>query len=743
MPEDAITFDLQREEIDSTRFNSLVCTARIVADWVMEPEIPKPASDEFLQWPTRRVFVNDKVQVRVQIDGHVLPSTASVDILVRAGSDAVLTITTGPAGAAGVVHRDLKAAAKPFAELSETDTEKEILIETDAAGHRTLLVTTVEMPEVPKPGDDIHDNVLCDGLVRIWDKSVFYEAWIPMIEVVRWWAFPLANLDMVRAPLATFEPLIDGEEFFAKVAATLNSATAGHSVFLASWSFKALTCLTGGATAPDVAAAAPTAAAVLDSTIAGAIRTAATAGAKVYILLDAINAGWAEQLFELIEAIFPAAAAANIFVRSSAHPYTFTMGIGKFKQTRQAGSYHEKYVCLTGNGAWKALIGGIDCEPDRLSPVKHGWRTNYLSYQAMESKCITPGAPEEWWRNPALLFDWELSLWHDMAVRVEGKDGVQFLADDFVRRWNAGTLGIRPSGTLPAIPYTAPPLANTKVQMVKTDLVVAAPSVGRSVSAGTYLGTRSAWETAVREARHYIYIENQYLRDPALRDLICARLNANPILQVIIIIPFRSEEAKKGGAAPPVTVNYSYYFYYKYFKGTNADRKALEKELDNRLSVQHGNYLQHEFVMKLRSTDKNRVGVFTLAKALGPVAEEIYPHSKMVIVDDTWAYIGSSNANGRSLSRDAESGYVIHDRSVVTAFRKRLWKEHLNVDLSTRDIRTFLTTWKSLAVPEKPTPMMCTAAELASVQVVTLGEPATGQKYDGPFSWSEDPDLVP
>ncbi len=736
--DDNVKFDLQREEADSARFNTLVCTGRIVADWVMEPEVPKPASDEFLQWPTRRAFVNDKVQIRIQIEGHVLPTTAAVDIIVRVDANPVLTITTAPAVAAGEVHRDLKASGRPVGELSETDTEKEILLETDAGARRSLLVTTIEMPEIPKPGADTHDLVLGHVLVRVSDKGVLYEALSSIIEVVRWWAVPDTNLGMLRAPASAVEPLIDGENFFAQVASTLAAATVGHSVYLASWSFKSLTCLTGGAAAPDTAAAALDATSGLSSTMAGGIRTAAAAGAKVYILLDYFNAGWASAIFELIHALFPAPVAANVFVRTSAHPYKFAVGLGPFTvATKQAGSYHEKYVCLTGNGAWKAMIGGIDCEPDRLSPVRHGWRTKYLSYRLMATKHLGLSAPDA-----EFLFPDELGLWHDMAVRVEGKDAVQFLADDFVRRWNDGASGKRPSAALPAVPYSAPPLTGTTVQMVKTDQVTAAPAVGRSVSAGTYLGTRSAWVTAIREARHYISMENQYLRDPALRDLICAKMLENPILQVIIIIPFRSEEAKKAVVAPTEkSVDFSLFAGWRYVWGNAAERAKVEEDLNYRLSVLHGNYLQHEFVTKLRDTDKNRVGIFTLAKALGVVPEEIYPHSKMMIVDDTWAYIGSANANGRSLSRDAESGYVVHDRAIVTAFRRSLWKEHLNTDLPTRDIRTFLITWKALAVPEKPSPDKCTAAELASVQVVTLGEPAKGQKYNGAYSWSEEADL--
>jgi phosphatidylserine/phosphatidylglycerophosphate/cardiolipin synthase-like enzyme len=736
-----VTFALQREDADSSHFNTLYCRGKIVADWVMEPEVPDPNTNEFLQYPTRRVFVNDKVQIRIQIEGHVLPLTTFVRIDVRNGASTAMAITTDVPASAYEIQRALATSAGAAA-MTEDATADQIYLETDPAGKRSFLVTTIEVPEWPSPGADTHDLLTYDAVVRVCDKAVQYEAMAPPLEVVRWWAMPSQNLGIVRAPCPTVAPLIDGEDFFAELAATLSGASAGQSIFLASWSFRSLSFLTGGAGGPDAAAAAaldPDT--VLAPTMAGAIRTAAQNGANVYILLDFFNAGWASWLFGKIQATY-GSAAANVFVRISAHPHTFSVGIGPFSVTKQAGSYHEKYVCLTGNGAWKTLIGGIDCEPDRLNPIKHGWKTNYLPYRTIAEVqlAIAPGKHplESGW-----FFPDEFSLWHDVGVRMEGQDAVQFLADDFVRRWNGGTQGGNHSPDLPAVAFTAPPVAVATVQMVKTDEIRTPPSVGRAVGTGTYFGTRDVWSAAIREARHYIYIENQYLRDPTLRDLICARLEENPILQVIIIVPYRSEEARKFAGAPPEkSTDFSLFLGIKYLMGNEDERGALEADMQDRMNL-HGDYLQHEFITKLRAADPDRVGVFTLAKQLpgAPKPEEIYPHAKLMLIDDTWAYIGSSNANGRSLSRDAESGYVIHDRTIATNLRHTLWQEHLSQEFPTRDIRNFLTHWNALAAPVVDQPADCDPGNLVDVQAVKLGEPAKGQEYNGAFSWTEDADL--
>jgi phosphatidylserine/phosphatidylglycerophosphate/cardiolipin synthase-like enzyme len=106
-----------------------------------------------------------------------------------------------------------------------------------------------------------------------------------------------------------------------------------------------------------------------------------------------------------------------------------------------------------------------------------------------------------------------------------------------------------------------------------------------------------------------------------------------------------------------------------------------------------------------------------------------------MIVDDTWAYIGSANLNGRSMRWDAESGYVIHDRAVVTAFRKELFKEHIKLDAETKEIRTFYALWDSMALKGKTEPDECTSADLKATAAVFIQNPPEGQKYNGPGSW--------
>lgn len=79
-----------------------------------------------------------------------------------------------------------------------------------------------------------------------------------------------------------------------------------------------------------------------------------------------------------------------------------------------------------------------------------------------------------------------------------------------------------------------------------------------------------------------------------------------------------------------------------------------------------------------------------------PVTEIIYIHSKMMIVDDRIALIGSANINDRSLKggRDTELAVIIEDEETIEidlgekkrevsvfahSLRKQLYMEHFNL----------------------------------------------------------------
>jgi phosphatidylserine/phosphatidylglycerophosphate/cardiolipin synthase-like enzyme len=795
---------LQRQHWTSNNYNAIQGNAYVFAEWVMEEEAPLSTA-RFLRYATRRAFIEDMVLLRIQV--HKVQLTAASRIAITLSTktghyaDRAFTISNSnfylpPDAPADEVQ--LRTLNVRGAGISTAKDLANIELQVDGALNLTYLSVPILLP-APKGADaEERDGESYLATVDINQGGQTYQAKSPPIEAVRWWAKPSENLGVARVDYTAAVPLVDGEDYFAEVSATLAAAGLGEKVYLASWSFNPYTMLTQAqngldnvhnayvdlrtarrevqdaeaevgtadadlATANDLVANADAggmaaallqqhnagqakiaadnwkaqadadlinaeadatneAAAAFPLTMAGKIKDAAGRGAEIYILLDYFNAEWAQELLTDLQPEF-GAAAAHIHVAKSRHPRELVVGVGRLKTKRQLGSYHEKYLCVTG-GLNRALIGGIDSMPDRVSPWRHAWRSDHNDYLLLAYLCLyrTFNGGWEFCENIS-GFGAELQLWHDIGIKVEGAWPVHCLAEDFVRRWNdAVPLGDR-------IPYPVAPAALAagtlrKIQFVKTDRIEpVAPLPRNTIPAGKNRGTLDCHLMAIRTARHYIYFENQYVRDVEMKEAMCAALAANPLLQIIVVIPYQTEEAARIGN--------------RVFKAaTLVQIPWVLDQVENRGHL-HGDYLQHEFIQSLRAVAPTRVGSYGLATALAGAAdgEEIYPHAKTMIVDDTWAYIGSANANGRSMNVDGESGYVVHDRAVVTAYRKHLFDEHTRQQPETRAIRTFRSVWDGIALKLKASPSDCTAAELVNTAAVELGEPPRGQKYNGPGSW--------
>ncbi|KUY90439.1 hypothetical protein WS48_03605 [Burkholderia sp. RF7-non_BP1] len=63
-------------------------------------------------------------------------------------------------------------------------------------------------------------------------------------------------------------------------------------------------------------------------------------------------------------------------------------------------------------------------------------------------------------------------------------------------------------------------------------------------------------------------------------------------------------------------------------------------------------------------------------QAIAARYREIYIHSKLLLIDDSFFTLGSANLNLRSMAVDAEINVGSDDRAKSTDLRKRIWKLH-------------------------------------------------------------------
>ncbi|XP_021682219.2 phospholipase D zeta 1 isoform X2 [Hevea brasiliensis] len=215
-----------------------------------------------------------------------------------------------------------------------------------------------------------------------------------------------------------------------------------------------------------------------------------------------------------------------------------------------------------------------------------------------------------------------------------------------------------------------------------------------------------AYCSLIEKAQHFIYIENQFFISGLFGDEIIQNriLDAlyKRILQahkeqkcfrVIIVIPLLpgfQGGIDDGGAA---TVRAIMHWQYRTI---SREKTSILYNLNQLLIPKTHDYISF-------------YGLRTYGRLFdgGPIAtSQVYVHSKVMIVDDRVALIGSSNINDRSLlgSRDSEIGVVIEDKEFVDSsmngepwkagkfthsLRCSLWSEHLGLDAGEENTRIY------------------------------------------------------
>jgi phosphatidylserine/phosphatidylglycerophosphate/cardiolipin synthase-like enzyme len=79
--------------------------------------------------------------------------------------------------------------------------------------------------------------------------------------------------------------------------------------------------------------------------------------------------------------------------------------------------------------------------------------------------------------------------------------------------------------------------------------------------------------------------------------------------------------------------------------------------------------------------EAGRLLACTLFARAGRLADRVYVHAKIGIVDDAWLTLGSANLNEHSLLNDTEMNVVTHDSTLARQTRLRLWAEHLELPI--------------------------------------------------------------
>jgi uncharacterized membrane protein YdjX (TVP38/TMEM64 family) len=287
-----------------------------------------------------------------------------------------------------------------------------------------------------------------------------------------------------------------------------------------------------------------------------------------------------------------------------------------------------------------AFCGGIDLTKNRWDTPEH--RVNDPRRIDPEGKSYGP--------------------FHDIQMVVDG-EAAATLGDLFRDRWfwaNGQRLPKEKGAGNISWPQNAKPdFTDVEVAVART----LPPHKGRE----EVREAEALYRDTIKAAKHYIYMENQYLTSTAISSALGDSLKQAHGPEIVTILPKKSSG---------------------WLEQSSMD--ALRARVLKRL---------------LDSDRHNRF------RALYPALEneeDVYVHAKAMLVDDRLARVGSANLSNRSMGLDSECDLAVEAKEdaqaaeAIAGFRNRLLAEHLGttpeaVDETMAEKKSLIRTIESLA----------------------------------------------
>jgi phosphatidylserine/phosphatidylglycerophosphate/cardiolipin synthase-like enzyme/uncharacterized membrane protein YdjX (TVP38/TMEM64 family) len=257
------------------------------------------------------------------------------------------------------------------------------------------------------------------------------------------------------------------------------------------------------------------------------------------------------------------------------------------------------------------------------------WRWDTPEHKAKDSRRVDPNGKA-------------YPPFHDLMMVVEG-DAASRLGDLARERWRrAHGWRIKPVASADPSPWPGSvetPLRDCPVAIVRTEPAYRGRPAVQEV--------KRLYLDAIGSATRFVYIENQYFTALGLAGALCKCLEDPDGPEVILVLPKQT-----GGWLEQMTMD----------------------------------VLRGRVVIRLREADRgDRLRVFYPHQPGLREDQCIGVHSKLMIVDDRFLRIGSSNASNRSMGLDSECDLAMeaqtHDDTVgefIQGLRRRLFAEHLD-----------------------------------------------------------------
>ncbi len=319
------------------------------------------------------------------------------------------------------------------------------------------------------------------------------------------------------------------------------------------------------------------------------------------------------------------------------------------------GIHHTKLVVIQGAFGAFAFMGGMDFQPSRTVVQPDAgwpWHDTQIRLAGAAALACRKLFEDRWLDHPETI-----AL--DRKLGVSGADRAA-IAFPSPTRLSPGDL---PSVTM----AENSPRSQFRLRV----------AIGRTCAKNTYgfapRGDYGAWalvEAGIKQARRWIYVEDQYLVSRMARKMLLDKLRETSFEHILILI------ANSGAVT------------------------------DFPFLVTARNEFRHDLMAI--DPQKKRWGMYTLAKPSDPERQKwcgSFVHSKTWVFDDGYAIIGSANCDNRGYTLDSElvAGIADTDETTVrrgasfaTNLRTTLWHKHLGVPhAELRDWEKGIKHWKN------------------------------------------------
>lgn len=474
-------------------------------------------------------------------------------------------------------------------------------------------------------------------------------------------------------------PYIDGKFYFAEIAATIRATQgSGDCIYLVAWGIDLDWDLSTGREKLDPSH---------PDSLGNLLAQKAASGVDVRVILSGTLPIYWEPLFPPWQNNIEAADALRSLHADGSRPLANRVLLD-WSGANWSGSHHQKAWVFKCGQQLIAFVGGMDPRSKTHDYPPHNHKTRESSIGEVS--------------------DWG---WHDAGIKLAGV-GARQVWENFRDRWlqvdslpdetyprhllrilGRTQLNPRP---IPQTPDQSPEFTqlsdtNFSVQVLRSRYEYklqnklspgGEPWLG--IAKGRIDEIYQGLKRAIEVAREYIYIEDQYLTDTpclegfptgtdySLYPLILDALLRNGNLKVIFLGSGRTDPA---GVTPSTR---------------NQEITAS---------------IQQHIVDPLRAVgEETRVVVYRLELAT--------VHSKLILIDDKFAAIGSANAQSRSLSGVDDELQVVYvtDGEGIQGLRMKLWAEHWDIPIESasdqllaafRHIPTALGIWRPSWLPEE------------------------------------------